>query len=534
VSTVEVSDNSFRTERRADRRAGWWYAGGLALFVFGFLDTVTRGVSVADESWFLQLIQRVTSGDILYRDVFFGATPLSVYVTASLTALFGTEVLVTKAIVALCFVFAVLLSCQVARQLSPTSHVPLLLIGALIGYAPAWSWGVYQPLAQVFFLACLTATLSWTQHGVKDAGTGDASGRKRAPLAIAGLMAGLCFATKQNIGLYGWAAILLTVALSPMGRAAKRERLACLFLVSGVFVTVSALALLPVWLSGGMEKLVDYGFINKRTYIQVAGIPYLGQLSQLALLAKSPSWANLGQIFWNMAFILPLATFATLPVAWLKSSPERKPIATAMFVFAGAAFLGAFPRVDLAHLSSAVPALLLGLAYAWYQVRPSLSRRVVYVIKAGLVVWVMVGLSATIAFRAIRITSKHYEVSTLSHFHGALFPREQYAAVSEYTRILAKEAAGERPFLLFPHAGFYYLTTDLKNPTPFDYPLVTAFGVGGQEDVIAAISGGRIRTVCMRSQGSSPLRAALLESYVEEHMERGREIGLCTIYSSRR
>ena len=37
------------------------------------------GVNTRDEAWFLQVVARVADGDVLYGDVFFGSTPLSVW-----------------------------------------------------------------------------------------------------------------------------------------------------------------------------------------------------------------------------------------------------------------------------------------------------------------------------------------------------------------------------------------------------------------------------------------------------------------------
>ena len=58
-----------------------WLLAGLIFSGIGFVSSWTRGVNITDESWFLQVLYRVSSGGVLYRDMFFGATPLSVYLT---------------------------------------------------------------------------------------------------------------------------------------------------------------------------------------------------------------------------------------------------------------------------------------------------------------------------------------------------------------------------------------------------------------------------------------------------------------------
>ena len=85
------------------RRFFLWVAAGLALFILGFGFMLVAGVNVFDESWFLQVLSQLSLGDILYRDVFFGITPLSVYLTYIPIRIFGVQILVVKVVMSLCF-----------------------------------------------------------------------------------------------------------------------------------------------------------------------------------------------------------------------------------------------------------------------------------------------------------------------------------------------------------------------------------------------------------------------------------------------
>ena len=53
-------------------------AAVVALTLVGALYSFS-GVNTRDEAWFLQVVSRVSDGDVLYRDFFFGSTPLSVW-----------------------------------------------------------------------------------------------------------------------------------------------------------------------------------------------------------------------------------------------------------------------------------------------------------------------------------------------------------------------------------------------------------------------------------------------------------------------
>ena len=51
-----------------------------------------------DEVWMTQVLRRVLEGETLYRDIFFGVPPLSVYATAAIGKLFGAELIVVRCV----------------------------------------------------------------------------------------------------------------------------------------------------------------------------------------------------------------------------------------------------------------------------------------------------------------------------------------------------------------------------------------------------------------------------------------------------
>lgn len=512
-------------------RHGYWLVGALILFGLSYFVTITRDLT-DDESWFLQVVHRATSGDVLYRDVYFGATPLSVYLTATFTSLFGTEILVIKAVVMLCFVLIVLLCCRIARQCGSFPRFPLLLVLALFVYAIPQPVAPYNPLANLFLLGCFSASLVWRESAKTESGLNLARSRSAGALGMAGVAAGLCFAAKQNLGLYALAALLLTVVVHARATRTGAERtLVAMFLVLTAFVLSTVLVLLPVGFSGGTEKLLEYGFLGKGAYLRYGQVSYLEGLRGLASLLKSPaSLVNLTEVHWHMQFLLPFLTFGALLVTWCRAGPEERVLATTVFLFVGAAFMGVFPRANISHLRHATPALLLGLSYAWYRIIPGIATPWLRLVPAGLLLWFGIGVGFMLMPPMERITSGNYHLSALPHFRGILMPRAVDAPIRTFAKRLAEEAGGEQVFFLGPYAGFYYLVSGSKNPTRFDFPSVTGFGRDGEADVAAAISRGQIRIVCLEPVGTSPLWPVRLVGYVQEHMERGRDLSFCTLY----
>jgi hypothetical protein len=525
-TSFEAIAQSFFKSR--GRRVLFTLAAALLLFVYGLGYSVTSGVGMADESWFLQLLHRVSSGEVLYRDIFYGVTPLSVWLSLIPVYLFGAEILVLKAVLSACFVATVLLSSRIAGRLGCNSLQVALVAGTLLVYAPPDPNSAYTPVAYVFLLCCFLFTLSWLDSG------------KNTALALAGAAAALSFLSKQNIGALAMMALVPTVFLGLMRGTGivSRERLSGVILVSATFLGVVLAGLLPVVFAGGFEQFLDYGFMNKRTYLKVSSISYFAGFNSLLAVFESPSVKNLAGMYMALPVVFPFFAFLFLGAAWVRADAARRRVCLCAFFFSSAAFLGAFPRFDFDHLVYMIPIIVLGTACGWQEVRKHLPRRLPGPLAVAVCLWLMIGLGVDLTYRARLLGGDSYRVSSLPHYRGALMEVPFYHYLLDYKVALAEYAPDGKIFLVFPEAGLGYLASGQKNPTPFDYPIVSAFGLTGEQNVIQRIAKGEIRTVCMRSLAHAHprlevLRPARLEEHIQTHMERIEDLGLCTLYTSR-
>ena len=55
-----------------------------------------RLLNTWDESWFVEVVLRMRHGDVLYRDISYGAGPFPAYLTDGLTYVVGIDVLAEK------------------------------------------------------------------------------------------------------------------------------------------------------------------------------------------------------------------------------------------------------------------------------------------------------------------------------------------------------------------------------------------------------------------------------------------------------
>ncbi|HSJ99467.1 MAG TPA: hypothetical protein VLC53_20490 [Myxococcota bacterium] len=500
-----ASQRPGRARARALADAG----AGVLLFAAGLAWSAAAGIGTWDESWFLQVVARVRGGEALYREVFFGATPLGVALGVTATGALGVEAAAIKAARVACFVAAALLAGRLSVQLTGRRRYVPFLLGACFLYAPPDPKALYSPLAEVLLLGCASLALA------------------RRPLPIAaGLCAGLCLAAKQNTGALALAALVATLPFAAPAPAPELLRRGARLL--GACAAALLLALLPVAASGALAAFADQGLWGKQAYLARAGIPFGDGLRALVEAAgRLHADGGLARFFVLQAFALPfaaaLAALAAVPRA---SVDERRGLLVAG-AFAAAALASAFPRADLSHVRHAVPALLVLAIAGWDVARhgaPRWARPVEWAAAIGLAI----GLAALVAGAAAPIARGERVWSTLPHLRGALLDPQRHRQLHEQGRELA-EAAGAEAFLVSPRAGLLYLVSGVRNPTPYDWPGLTSMGRRGEVEVIDALARGALRTVCLDPRDWE-LRAPRLERAVREHLVPVAELGACTLY----
>jgi hypothetical protein len=368
-------------------------------------------------------------------------------------------------------------------------------------------------------------------------------------------VAGLVFLSKQNTGGYIMAAVGLSfIAIYPVGPADLRRQLirftghglCAAFACAVVIIT----GLLPTVAAGAWNRFIDYGFANKSTYLTVAGLGYLDQFLAPLQRADLDGFGKARVVFQQSAFVVaPLALLVGALIAAALWSVRRRQTGapgprdpTALTIalwFSGAAFVNAFPRVDAAHLLYSMPTALILLAACAHILR-----------KGGLaarsrpwrgLAWAVVGVgllaminTAEPLIRAVR--EGDMIAIPFPHFSGMLFRAADSTWLFPKLAEFAAARAGKGPlFLMVPDAGFVYLATGTRNPTPFDYPFVTAFGQTGEADLTRALAGGTLSGLCRQPYlyGLEAFLPTTLENYVQTAMKPSQDLGLCMLYTTR-
>lgn len=438
----------------------------------------------ADEAWTLQVLARLEAGEVLYRDVFYGVTPLSLYLLQAIEPLSGITAWAPRVSNGLVFGASIAMLAWLLARLNVGWRIAWVMLAAAMVWLRPIPSSTYVPLASMLLFGVLIATL-----------------QRRWMLCA--ILAALAFATKQTVGVL--AVLYVLPFLWREDREGSPRRLAqC----AGVFLVTVAACLAPVWLSGGAEGLWEYGFAAKGNYAQNASVwPDYAQLMPRA------SWDWLKH--WPVACTL-FAAIAPL-LARLLRPGDAVASRLGWFAFLGLAALG--PRYYISNLSQivlfTVPAaayLLARVKWPWRPVPiPSLVLAPVAVGSLAMAIGVYAVPLAEIA-RGELVAGR----SLSPHYAGIYLPATQVIAVRSSAAAL--RASGRPVFFESSYAGLLYLVSGRRNPTPYDYPLSSAFGRHGERRLTGMLDGEP--SACLWLDDSLPpgLEPVRLLAYAETQL----------------
>jgi hypothetical protein len=481
--------------------------------------------STADESWYLRVLQRITDGEVLYRDVYYPLLPLPVYVGVAATTVFGSNFHVLQALFFACFIASVWLCDSSARllEIEPIPRLVLLLSLCVWASPAAAKASLYQPMATMFLLISLRMLLAWSRR--------TASGESSVELTIAATAAGAGFASKDQVGLLTLAALLFSVAIIFLHRRfAGADFVRAVARILIFFTGTVVLSLVPVVVQGGFGRFAEYFVVERAAVIRTSSIPYIEGIHHFLPMVRHPR-AFFKHPFEAMnysMFLIAPVLLAVLTWLWFRAGDDDQFRAATLLSFCVAAGLSIYPRADVWHVLFLSSMFVLALTFLADRL---LTSRPVRGMLLGLFSLCLIAAFAeAIWMSTVRITRFDHQFLRLPHFEYAMAARAEIDQM-KHDREMLQAAAAEGPvFLLTDEAGFYYLISGIKNPTSIDYPMVASMGRNGESDIIAAIQSDKNAWACVRSYREPLLRPARLEGYVRTQLQFVKQLGFCDLY----
>lgn len=489
------------------RRGAPWLALFVALWAFSYLMVATAGLNMGDELWFLQVLSRVSGGETLYRDVFFNTTPVSVQLAAPLVSLFGVDIFVVKLMLSGCTAVACVAAAGSVRTLGGSVPAALAVAGAGVVFGGSGLMAPYSGLAIAAIAAALFAVLRWRDEEEHRAGW----------LVVAGGAVGVAFAAKHSLGVSAGAALAAALLLDR--ELLTRRGLAW---CAAAGAAAALLPLLPVLLQGGLPKLWEYGVAAKGTYVEQAGVSWGSTLGDLAAYLQAGIGPPLIEAFvpW-----LPVAAGLVI-VAALAAGADRRTTAIGA-AFTLAALFNAYPRADEIHFLPAAPLVVFSIWLGIHQLQPrgAATALAAVALAGAAAAALVVGLGV-----ARGVAGKGETLSSLPHLRGVWLTAADHQKLSTGNARLAHAARSGPTLVIASDAGSRYLLSGVPDVTPFDFPLASALGLHGQEQVAAAVRAGRFAVACLSTKVPPGLRAREIERAITETLVRGELLGTCRAY----
>jgi len=161
------------------------------------------GYFPADEGLMVAVCERMLNGESLYRDIFLPFTPLAWHVEAGAFRLFGLSLATARLLPTLLFSVMCGLIYLWGREMM--SSTLALLCGVTVVFYRIWVWPywqffTYSVLAYFFAVASGYAFILFLKRK-----------KPQTSIIVCGVLAGLCFWTKPNVGVQILAAVFLTL-----------------------------------------------------------------------------------------------------------------------------------------------------------------------------------------------------------------------------------------------------------------------------------------------------------------------------------
>lgn len=394
-----------------------------------------RPISV-DEAWSLVVARRMNRGDRLYRDVFYGAAPLAIWLQSLAFRVLRPQALVVR-MLTVGYVIAEVWAATVL--VGGGSGSGAFVAGAMVAFG-----GLHLAVHNHYGHLTAAATL-WAAAAV-------AEGR---PL-LAGLVVGLGILGRYPVG------VLAALALGVVVWVGDGWSQALQLLVASAIPVAIAVAVRP----SSVRDFFHSAVANKGEYLTT------GRVMPWSWIA-SRDWKRWDLAVVHVAMISAMVLVVVAPgvTLWALAAEVRN--ASIAVVLAGLGAAVVFPRFDGAHAVAAAPLAIPALGVAlngglgWWIGAAAWTA-------AALGLWARRSLTRRARIRRDVPSLKHLPVAPL---HGGVWPDE--------TADLPAEV-----FVLRMDAATIYACGGVTNPTPFDYPAASTFGPREQRLVLDRFAAG--------------------------------------------
>jgi hypothetical protein len=496
-----------------------------------------HGLVPLDEGLAVHVADRLSQGEVLYRDVATGVGPGLYYMLAAFYVVAPPTLELARVFQVLLLGVQTALVHRIALRVAAPSFA-LLAAGLFSGVNLfGYRYASYSPVAVLFQLGGVLLLLRFARSG------------SRATLVWSGALLGLCALTKQNYGLFALVGAAASVVLLRLGREAAvdrrpfRARLGKLFrettydglaLASGAAVP-GCTTLVLLGLAGALPLLWQYsvvGVLEGTTAAFTKPYPLLDLRAPFFFVDDAANFAPfppttelLSYRTWRpflvpavaAAYLVPLAVILVQAVRLIRGHLRGRASAAHSVLVPGAALmlLGVLPRADYHHLTLVIALLWVLLADLAARL-PPIARSVSVVALALFAVG-----SAAAPYAQVLVRSSEQLDTPLELTRAPWLRAKENEARGLRAAVgwLEDTTRPDEPVLVVTRDPLVYFLADRANASPFPLTLPGAFDHG-----VFAAALERVATVMARDTGHDELPLYRLMPELYELLRQGFEV----------
>jgi hypothetical protein len=440
----------------------------LAAATWYWLRYFNRNTNLLDEGSTVAQAMRVLRGELIYRDFFTVVTPFSYYTVAAVFRMFGETLLVMRWAVLVTGIAIAALTLLVARKICSW---PFAASAALM--TTVWGWFLVTPNFYSWQAGLFALIATWCYvHGAP----------AKRWMVYAGIATGAAAMTKQNIGAYVAAGLLVATWASRIfdtGRDIRGRFSMSRQFIAGICVPVVPALLWLIASGAGPYLYESWIYYPLAKYPERFSLPYPDFLP-LAENEPFDLWTKL--VIYLPVVVFPLALIAILVLAWRVQkhghADARREGHALLAIWSVGLFvlLQAFPRADVPHILFGLQPAFILFAYlcycAWRGIVRIPGPRVAI---ATVALIVTLGPPAILLRKGYQRTDWEYQnyVFAIKTDRGrGIFAQPLEAQrIDVVTRYLVEHSAADDGVFVVPWASGFNFLANRMNPTRTDFIL---------------------------------------------------------------
>ena len=473
-----------------------------AAYLLPFMRLVFIG---SDEGTFVEGAVRILHGQVFARDFFEVMGPGSFYLLAGFFKLFGATFLAERIWLFVTSLGTFLSMYFLSRQVCGRYAIlpPALLVGAY--FSTLWPMANHHVDSNFFSLLAIVCIILWHQT------------RKKSFLVGAGVLAGVTTSILQPKGMLLLLAFLVWLYVRQLRQS---SRWSSLCLVAAGYFCVIGLTLLYFWHQGSLRDLVYMNFVwPSQHYSTVNTIPYATGISQFWTHWLVPihgiRWGLPVAVVSITPYFLVAVLPALVPILGIPHGKRNlKPEILLYWLCGWALWLSEIHRLDIAHLASGSPLLIILCVYFLTEYRGKLADLGLQFLVIG---------AGTLAVVNLFIVLCAHTVPTRAG-SVALFGPDPVLT------FLDTHVAPGTEIFSYPYCPMYYFLSATTNPTRYSL-LIYNYNTPSQFlDVIRTLDQHKVRYVLWDASFQTkaaanfysakmyrPAGGFILEAYLESH-----------------